>query len=42
MKLLNIPIGLLINFFEERLVDGIYRLVLPGAGIANEEDKKSS
>ncbi len=31
MKLLDIPIGLLINFHETRLVDGIYRLILPGA-----------
>jgi GxxExxY protein len=31
MKLLDIPIGLLINFHELKLVDGIYRLILPGA-----------
>jgi GxxExxY protein len=31
MKLLNIPVGLLINFHETRLVDGIHRLILPGA-----------
>ena len=31
MKLLNIPIGLLINFHEMKLVDGINRLILPGA-----------
>ena len=31
MKLLNAPIGLLINFHEIRLVDGIHRLILPGA-----------
>jgi len=32
MKLLNIPIGLLINFHELKVTDGISRLVLPGAG----------
>lgn len=31
MKLMNIPIGLLINFNSLRLVDGIERLVLRGA-----------
>ena len=31
MKLLNIPIGLLINFNEMRLIDGIHRMILPGA-----------
>jgi GxxExxY protein len=31
MKLLDIPIGLLINFHEMRLVDGITRMMLPGA-----------
>ncbi len=31
MKLLNTPIGLLINFHELKLVDGIHRLMLPGA-----------
>lgn len=31
MKLLNVPIGLLINFHEARLVDGVHRLILPGA-----------
>jgi GxxExxY protein len=30
MKLLNIPIGLLMNFHEVKLVDGISRLILPG------------
>jgi GxxExxY protein len=32
MKLLNIPIGLLINFHEMKVTDGISRLILPGAG----------
>jgi len=31
MKLLNIPIGLIINFHEMKLVDGIVRMILPGA-----------
>ena len=31
MKLLDIPIGLLVNFHEMKLVDGITRMMLPGA-----------
>jgi GxxExxY protein len=31
MKLLDIPIGLLINFHEMKLIDGVRRLILPGA-----------
>ena len=31
MKLLDIPLGLIINFHEEKLVDGIVRMMLPGA-----------
>ena len=31
MKLLNIPIGLLINFHESVLKNGISRMILPGA-----------
>ena len=31
MKLLDIPAGLLINFHEEHLKNGITRLILPGA-----------
>jgi len=31
MKLLNVPVGLLINFHEMKLVDGVHRLILPGA-----------
>lgn len=33
MKLLNIPIGLLINFHETVLKNGVSRLVLPGANL---------
>jgi len=31
MKLLDVPVGLLINFNESRLTDGESRLILPGA-----------
>src|SRR5260221_3104508 len=31
MKLLDVPIGLIINFHEAKLVDGVSRLFLPGA-----------
>ena len=31
MKLLDVPIGLLINFHALKLTDGITRLILPGA-----------
>ncbi len=33
MKLLDLPVGLLINFHSERLADGISRLILPGANL---------
>src|SRR5438552_13525260 len=33
MKLLNVPVGLLINFHEMRVTDGISRLILPGANL---------
>jgi hypothetical protein len=29
--LLNVPLGLLINFHEMKLTDGVHRLILPGA-----------
>ena len=32
MKLLNVPLGLLINVHTERLTDGVSRFILPGAG----------
>jgi GxxExxY protein len=32
LKLLDIPLGLLINFHVEKLTDGVSRLILPGAG----------
>ena len=31
MKLLDISLGLLINFHEMKLADGVHRLILPGA-----------
>jgi GxxExxY protein len=31
MRLLSVPIGLLINFHEMKLIDGVHRLILPGA-----------
>ena len=31
MKLLNLPVGLLINFNEMKLTDGVHRLILAGA-----------
>jgi GxxExxY protein len=34
MKLLDLPLGLLINFHTEKLTDGLSRLILPGANLA--------
>jgi GxxExxY protein len=31
MKLLDVPLGLLINFHEMKVTDGVSRLILPGA-----------
>ena len=31
MKLLDIPIGLLINFHEIKVTNGVHRMILPGA-----------
>ena len=31
MKLLDVPLGLLINFHEIKLTNGVHRLILPGA-----------
>jgi len=33
MKLLDIPLGLIINFHELKLTDGVSRLILPGANL---------
>ena len=35
MKLLDAPVGLLINFHEMKLVDGVHRMILPGANEKN-------
>jgi GxxExxY protein len=35
MKLLDVPLGLIMNFHEERLVDGVSRMTLRGAGSAD-------
>jgi hypothetical protein len=33
MKLLDIPLGLIINFNEPKLTNGVSRLILPGANL---------
>ena len=33
MKLMDVPLGLLINFHELKVADGISRLILPGANL---------
>ncbi len=38
MKLLDIPLGLVINFHEMKLTDGIARMILPGANRNAEGD----
>src|SRR5438034_10304242 len=38
MKLLDVPIGLLINFHEPILKNGIYRMILPGANRTEEPE----
>ena len=40
MKVLDIPIGLLINFHEPILKNGIFRMILPGA--KDTDDKQVS
>jgi len=42
MKLLNMPLGLLFNFQEVKLVDGISRLVLPGANQPSTEGNEGN
>jgi hypothetical protein len=37
MKLLDVPLGLLVNFHEVKLVDGISRLILRGASGGQEQ-----
>lgn len=31
MKLMDVPLGLLVNFHDLRLVDGVHRMILPGS-----------
>jgi len=31
MKLLDVPVGLILNFHEAKLTDGVARMILPGA-----------
>ena len=38
MKLLNVPLGLLVNFHEPMLKKGIIRMILPGANQRLEPD----
>jgi hypothetical protein len=33
MKLLDVPLGLIINFNESKLTDGVSRLIIPGANL---------
>jgi GxxExxY protein len=33
MKLMNIPLGLVMNFHEPKLVKGVARIILPGANV---------
>lgn len=39
MKLLDIPIGLLINFHEQVLKNGISRMILPGANQTEKDER---
>lgn len=41
MKLLDIPIGLLINFHEQVLKNGISRMILPGANRTEDKGPKT-
>lgn len=40
MKLLDIPVGLLINFHEPMLKNGISRMILPGANKTEGEEER--
>jgi GxxExxY protein len=33
MKLMDVPVGLLINFHEMKVMDGLSRMILPGANL---------
>ena len=36
IKLIDVPLGLLINFHEAKLCAGVHRLILPGANKSGE------
>jgi len=38
LKLLDLPLGLMVNFHVPKLVDGVKRLIIPGSNISNERD----
>ena len=38
MKLLDVPLGLVINFHEMRVTDGVSRLILPGSNQRNDPE----
>jgi GxxExxY protein len=42
MKLLNVPLGLLFNFHEVTLADGMSRLLLPGANKPTTEENEDN
>ena len=42
MKLLDVPLGLLINFHEVRLTDGVSRLLLPGSNRQPQIEQKGT
>ncbi len=35
MKLMNVPLGLVLNFHEVKLIDGIHRLMLPDRNVSH-------
>lgn len=41
MKLLDVPLGLVINFNTLKLTDGVSRMMLPGANLENLEQEKN-
>ena len=42
MKLLDIPLGLIINFHELKLIDGVVRMILPSANRDSAEFKQKA
>jgi len=42
MRLLDVPLGLLINFNVAKLTDGLSRLILPGADAQSSADSAPS